>query len=384
MLSSRQILDRLVAFASVSADTNLPMLSWVEAHLRGLGFQCQRVADATGQKAGLFARIGPAGDGGVLLSAHSDVVPVTGQAWTRPAFQVTEQNGRLYGRGTTDMKGFLASALWAAGLASRSALKRPYLLSLSYDEEVGCLGIRAMLDQLVPTLGRPDACIVGEPTLMRIATGHKGKAAYRATCRGQAGHSAMAPRFVNALHLAADFIAVLRAEQARLLEMGAQDAGYDVPSSTVHAGRMSGGVALNIVPDCATVDFEIRHLAAEPADTILRRISQAAARIVAASGPLAAIEIDQVNAYPGLDTRPDAQVVARVAALLTQPGVAPAALTKVAYGTEAGFFAALGIPTVVCGPGSMDQGHQPDEYIEASELTRCDAMLGRLVQALTG
>ncbi len=379
MLNSGQILERLIAFASVSAESNLPIIGWIEEYLHALGFTCHRIPDATGLKAGLFARVGPSGDGGALLSAHCDVVPVTGQNWTHDPFRLTKRDGRYYGRGSTDMKGFLASALVAAGLAARADLAAPFMLAVSYDEELGCLGIRAMIDQLLPLLGRPDYCIVGEPTEMQIAIGHKGKAAYRATCHGVAGHSAMAPRFVNALHLAADLVGVLRAEQTRLMADGAQDAAYEMPCATVHAGKLSGGVALNMVPDQAVLEFEIRHLATEPAAEILARLQIGARAIVAAAAnPAAQIEIAEVNAYPGLDTAPDAPVVAKVAALLEVPR-----LTKVAYGTEAGFFAAQGIATVVCGPGSMNQGHQPDEFLEVAQLDHCDAMLSRLVQSLS-
>lgn len=377
-MNTLELLERLVAFPSVSADGNLPIIGFIETFLRGCGAMVERVVDSGGQKAGLLARIGPAGDGGTLLSAHTDVVPVTGQEWSRDPFRLTRDGARAYGRGSTDMKGFLAAALAAAAQAAGRDLARPLLLSLSWDEELGCLGIRQMIDRVIPTLGRPEYCIVGEPTMMRVATGHKGKGAWLATCRGAAGHSAMAPRFCNALHLAADFIGVLRAEQARLMAEGARDPAYDVTCSTVHAGRMAGGVALNIVPDNATVAFEIRHLAEEPIAGILDNVRAGAARAVAAAGhPAAAIEIVETNLYPGLDTPAGADVVGRVATLAGGAG-----RIKVAYGTEAGFFAARGIPTVVCGPGSMDQGHQPDEFIELSQLAACDAMLGRLVQGL--
>lgn len=377
-MNTLELLDRLVAIPSVSADSNLPIIAFIESVLAGCGATVERVTDPGGQKAGLLARIGPAGDGGVVLSAHTDVVPVAGQDWSREPFRLSRDGGRVFGRGTTDMKGFLAAALAAAGQAAGAGLKRPLLLSLSYDEEVGCVGIRTMIDRVIPALGRPEFCIVGEPTSMRVATGHKGKGAYLATCRGAAGHSAMAPNFCNALHLAADFIGVLRAEQARLMAEGARDPAYDIACSTVHAGRMSGGVALNIVPDTATVAFEIRHLAEEPAAAILANIrAGAAAAVAAAHHPAAAIEIAETNAYPGLDTPADADVVATVAALAGNTG-----LTKVAYGTEAGYFAARAIPTVVCGPGSMDQGHQPDEFIDLSQLAACDAMLGRLIEKL--
>lgn len=363
MSRTLDILDRLVAFPTVSAASNLDMAGWIEAFLTGLGFLCHRIANATGDKVGIFARIGP-GEGGLLLSSHMDVVPVEGQAWTRDPFRLTEAGGRLYGRGTTDMKGFLAASLAAAEAAARAQLKRPLMLSLSYDEEVGCLGIRAMIGEMTATIGRPDMALVGEPTSMDIAIGHKGKLAARATFRGEAGHSALAPNYRNALHGAADFIGLLRAEQARLAG-GARDPAYDMPYSTVHAGRMQGGVALNIVPDRAEVDFEIRHLAADDPEAILARLQGQGA------------EIAVLNRYPGLDGAPDSLAARTLAAALPQ-----ARQIKVAYGTEAGFFAGLGIPTVVCGPGSMAQAHQPDEYIEAQELDRADAMLAQLIDTL--
>ena len=377
-MKTLELLERLVAFPSVSAESNLEIISFIETYLNDLGFKVERVVDGGGLKAGLLARIGPEVDGGVVLSAHTDVVPVAGQVWTREPFRLTRDGNRVFGRGTTDMKGFLASALAGAARAARADLKRPYLLSLSYDEEVGCVGIRSMIDRVIPMLGQPAFCIVGEPTLMQVATGHKGKGAYLATCRGVAGHSAMAPQFLNALHLAADFIGVLRSEQAWLLAHGAKDDAYDVASSTVHAGKMSGGIALNIVPDVATVAFEIRHLAAEPIEEILDRIRRAADAVVAGYGhPAAVIEIAETNLYPGLDTPVDADVVGAVSAL-----AGGAKATKVAYGTEAGYFAALGIPTVVCGPGDMAQGHQPDEFIDVAQLDACDAMIDRLIADL--
>lgn len=378
MSETTEILKTLVAFPTVSAASNLAMADWIQAYLEGLGFLCQRVSSPDGQKVGLLARIGP-GDGGVLVSAHMDVVPVEGQPWTRPAFALTTEAGRLYGRGTTDMKGFLASALVAAKAAAKAPLQRPFMLSLSYDEEVGCRGIRDMAPHVIPTLGRPDLCIVGEPTSMQIATGHKGKLALRATCHGQAGHSASAPRYLNALQLAARLIVLMADEQDRLMAQGARDADYDVPVSTIHAGRMAGGIALNIVPDQARVEFEIRHLAADDPDAILARIRDGANAICKSTGhPAARIEIEVTNAYPGLDTDRTGGAVRTLRTLLPD-----ARLTKVGFGTEAGFFDALGIPTLVCGPGSMDQGHQPDEYIEQAELDRCDAFLGRVIAPLS-
>lgn len=355
-----EILARLVAFPTVSSDSNLPMIDWVGTLLRDAGFAVTRIAASGGDKAGLLAKFGT-GDGGILWSAHSDVVPVAGQGWTLPPFELTRRGGRLHGRGTTDMKGFLACILAQAETLMSKPPARPVTIALSWDEEVGCRGIPEMIGQVIPTLGRPDLCVVGEPTLMRPATGHKGKASYRAVCHGEAGHSAMAPNFTNALHLAADLIAALRAEQARLAREGARDAGQDPPYSTVHAGVMAGGVALNIVPDRAEVLFEIRHLADERPEDILSRILR-----VLPEG----IAVERTGHYPGLDSDIADPAFARVLALLPDPRP-----VKIAFGTEAGYFAGLGIPTLVCGPGTMADGHQPDESIAEDELARCLAFL---------
>lgn len=240
------------------------------------------------------------------------------------------------------------------------------MVALSWDEEIGCQGIPEMIDHVIPVLGRPDLVIVGEPTEMRLCVGHKGKAAYRATCRGQPGHSSMAPQFTNAIHLGADLVQALRRVQARVAAEGRREAGHAIPYSTLHVGRMSGGVALNMVPEEARLDFEIRHVAADtPADLLAE---------VTADLP-EGIEIAQVTSYPGLAADPSDPAIAALARHLDDP-----APIKVSYGTEAGFFAGLGLPTIVCGPGSMADGHQPNESIAMTELERCAALL----DALTG
>lgn len=367
------ILAQLVAFPSITDQPNKPIVDWIETYLRLHGCDVHRIAK--GEKAGLFARIGPQGDDAVLLSAHCDVVPVAGQSWTTDPFTLAARGGRLYGRGVADMKGFLAVALAMAGRAGAGNLSRGLCLSISYDEEIGCQGIAAMADHLIPSIGRPALAIVGEPTRLRPALGHKGKAAYRAICTGQAGHSAMAPRYQNALHLAADFLNVLRAAQAELAETGARDAAYDTPYATVHAGQMQGGVALNMVPDRAEIAFEIRHLAQVQAASLLAPIAEAAARLSAAAPDGCGIVIETLNAYPGLEADMSIPAIAAAAAVLSaEPAI------KVSYGTEAGFFAALGIPTLVWGPGDMAQGHQPDEFIEPDQLRRCEERLIALLR----
>ena len=376
MTDTLEILDRLVAFDTASDRSNLALIGYVEEFLKVRGFRVARLEDPDEPKAGLFAEIGPQGDG-ILLSAHSDVVPVEGQDWTRAPFRLSEESGRLFGRGTTDMKGFVASMLSAADAASRMDLKEPLKLVLSYDEEVGCVGIARMIDRLVPLMGRPRAAIVGEPTGMRVATGHKGKQGFRAVIGGRAGHSALAPRFVNALHVATDFVQVLREMQRDLERTGARDEAYDVPCSTVHVGMLSGGRALNIVPDRAEMTFEFRHLAEDDPAELYHRIEAAAAGVVAGHGAGAEIRISALAGYPGLATSPDAPVVGLV------EGLAQAGRTKIAFGTEAGVFDKAGIPTVVCGPGSMEgQGHKADEYVTAEQLAACDVMLSRLLDRM--
>jgi len=373
-------LEKLVGFDTVSHRSNLRVIDYIEGVLQTLGLRTTRLPDASGQKAGLYAETGP-GEGGILLSGHTDVVPVEGQNWTRAPFRLTRDGDRLYGRGTTDMKGYLACMLTAAELAAGQNLRDPLKLVFSYDEEIGCVGIQQMADTLAPLLGQPRACIVGEPTQMQIATGHKGKAAWRATCHGQAGHSALAPGFVNALHLAGDFMAELRDLQAWLERTGARDPGHDVPYSTVHVGQLSGGLAVNMVPDRAEMRFELRYLAADPDDEMSQRIAEAAERVAdryKGTFPDARIELDQTTAYPGLDVAEDAAVTQLAR------GFAQTELTKVAFGTEAGVFDRMGIPTIVCGPGNMaGQGHKADEYITTAQLDACDRMMARIVSEIS-
>lgn len=379
-MQMRAILERLIAFDTVSSRPNRALIDWVRDLLAGAGIESVLIPDEGGGKANLYATVGPEG-AGVMLSGHTDVVPVEGQLWTRPPFALTEEAGRLYGRGTTDMKGFVACAIAAMLEAAQRPLKTPLHLALSYDEEVGCLGVGSLIDLLEGAPMRPAMCIVGEPTGMMVATGHKGKIALRATCTGREGHSALAPLALNALHLGADFLTALRGLQARLAESGLRDGDYDVPYTTVHVGKMNGGVQVNIVPNACVLDFEIRSLAEEDTAALIDEMRALAEGIVAplrAEFPEADIVVERLWDYPGLGTASDAGVVNFVKALTGANGT-----IKVAYGTEGGMFAQrLGIPTVICGPGSMAQGHKPDEFIEVEQLARCEAMLGALLDQL--
>ena len=380
-MQTADILARLIGFDTTSSKPNRALMDWVQDLLGGAGIAAQIIPDASGGKANLYATIGPQDRPGVMLSGHTDVVPVDGQVWTRPPFVLTEAEGRYYGRGTTDMKGFVASALAAALMAARRPLATPLHLALSYDEEVGCLGVVSLIDMLAHAPHLPAMCIVGEPTGMEVATGHKGKIALRATCTGREGHSALAPMALNALHLGADFLGAVRRLQDEVAESGLQDGDYDVPYTTLHVGKMQGGVQVNIVPNSCTLDFEIRNLAGDDPQALIDRLRVEADRITAplkAAFPEAAISIDRLWDYPGLGTPSSAPVVQFVKSLTGANGT-----MKVAFGTEGGLFSTrLGIPTVICGPGSMAQGHKPDEWVSVGQIARCDAMLAALLDRL--
>ena len=372
-MNTLDLLGRLIAHRTLSRTPNMALLEEMRGLLEAAGARCTLVPYEEG-RANLLASLGPEGPGGVMLSGHVDVVPVEGQDWTVPPWEMTLGDGRLYGRGTCDMKGFVACAV--AAMLRAGPLSRPLHLALSCDEEVGCLGVRPLVEVLARG-PKPDLCIVGEPTGMAVATGHKGKVGLRTTFRGREAHSALAPMGVNALHMAADVLGRLRAMQDEL-EEGAADAAYDVPYTTVHAGVLRGGTALNIVPNRAVMDWEIRFLAGTDVEGLLARLERDADAIATATdAPEALIRTERIMDYPGLDTPPDAEA-ARFVRSLTGSNET----IKVAFGTEGGLFDAIGIQTVICGPGSMAQGHRPNEYVTEEQMTRCEAMLDRLLERL--
>ncbi|MBS7413032.1 acetylornithine deacetylase [Pseudomonas syringae] len=377
-----EILKRLIAFDTVSSEPNMALIEYVRELLASKGIESLIVKDETGKKANLFASTGPREVPGVLLSGHTDVVPAAGQAWTMPPFQATLRDGRIYGRGTCDMKGFIALAIDAMLDAADMTLMRPLQLALSHDEEIGCVGVRRLLDVLHLAPVRPFLCVVGEPTLMQFAVGHKGKASYRTFCRGQEAHSSLAPRAVNAIHLASDFIAELRKSQKQIEQQGARDEGYDIPYSTVHIGRIDGGKALNIVPNLCTMEFEYRNLPGDNPDALLEQLRERAEVLVREARQLsgvADIEIEVMNEYPALETHPSVEAV-RLLHAFAEPGTQH---IKVSYGTEGGLFAGrLNVPVVVCGPGSIEQAHKPDEFIDESQMDAGERFLQSLLGSL--
>lgn len=380
-LSSQQLLGRLIGFATVSRDSNLQLIGFIRDYLAELGVASELFFNAEGTKANLFASIGPTDRGGVVLSGHTDVVPVDGQAWSVDPFVMTERDGRLYGRGTADMKGFIASVLAAVPAFLAQPLHTPVHLAFSYDEEVGCLGVRSMLEALAERPHKPRLCLIGEPTELKPVLGHKGKLAMRCQVHGAACHSAYAPYGVNAIEYAARMIGKLGEIGQALAED--QDARFDPPFSTVQTGVIKGGRALNIVPEECEFDFEVRALPGFAAEAVADQLqAYAEAELLPRMRAVSAasdIRLWPLSAYPGLATAADSEA-ARLVALLS----GSSEFGTVAFGTEGGLFDQAGIATVVCGPGSMEQGHRPDEFVSVAQLLGCDAMLLRLVDYLRG
>lgn len=388
-----EILRRLIAFDTTSAHSNLELMAYVQDYLQQRGVKSQLVYNAEESKANLYATItgkqsseGCAEDlahkGGVMLSGHTDTVPVTGQNWTKPAYELSEEAGRYYGRGTSDMKTFIAVALAAVPEMQQHTLHTPIHLAFSYDEEIGCVGVRRLIDTLQNHPVKPAICIIGEPTSMQVVTAHKGKLAARVTVKGKECHSGMAPLGVNAVNYAARLINWLEQLALQKKTQGPYEEGYDIPYSTVHTGTVQGGTALNIVPNHCSFLFEIRNIAAEDPKQLLAQFQTYADQLIAEMREVdedCDIQIDITTEYPGLSTADDEDVVAFVRSLtdVTEPG-------NINFGTEGGLFSqVLGIPTVVCGPGSMDQGHKPDEFIQAEQIERCEAFMTRLIQRLS-
>ncbi|MBD8493437.1 acetylornithine deacetylase [Pseudomonas syringae] len=380
MSRSQALLQTLVGFDTTSRESNLSLIEFVREYLAGFGVASELIYNEARSKANLFASVGPVELPGIVLSGHTDVVPVDGQAWTWPPFELTERDGKLFGRGTADMKGYIACVLALVPALLTASLTRPVHIALSYDEEVGCLGVRSLLKVLERRPVKPLLCIIGEPTELKPVLGHKGKLAMRCDVHGEACHSAYAPYGVNAIEHAADLIGELGRIGQRL--QAHQDPRFDPPFSTMQAGVISGGKALNIVPADCRFDFEIRSLPSQnPAEVAaqLQRYAheQVLPRMQAVSAQ-SAIRFTELSAYPGLVTDEHSQAAALIAAFSRTR-----AFSTVAFGTEGGLFDAIGIPTVVCGPGSMDQGHKPDEFVSVEQLAGCDAMLLRMLDSIS-
>jgi acetylornithine deacetylase len=378
-LNLTDMLARLVSFDTTSRNSNLALIDFVRDYLDRLGVRSELVFDESGSKANLLATLGPAEQPGLVLSGHTDVVPVDGQDWSSDPFVCTEVDDRLYGRGTADMKGFVATVLALVPEFLERRPRTPVHIALSYDEEVGCKGVPRLLDHLarhLPSL--PFGCVVGEPTGMAVANGHKGKAGYECIVTGLASHSALNHLGVNAVEITAEMIARLRRRNLEFRANGPFQAGFEPPHCTVSTNVIGGGTALNIVPAACRFEFEFRTLPGQDPAALLREVEAFAdAELLPemrARHPETAIEWRELMSYPALGGAGDSAIERLCCALA---GGGPPA--KVAFGTEAGLFAERGIPSVVCGPGDMTVAHKPDEYVALVELERCAGFLRQLV-----
>jgi acetylornithine deacetylase len=382
MTTSITHLERLIAFPTVSRDSNLDLIAYVQGVFSVLGITSTLVHSEDGAKANLWATIGPAERPGVVLSGHTDVVPVEGQAWTSDPFQLTRRGGNLHGRGSADMKGFIACCLAMAEQAVKAPLKTPIHFAFSYDEEIGCVGVRRLLDLLKDAPVRPRLCIVGEPTLMQAVTAHKGKLGYRVTAHGLEAHSSLAPIGVNSIYMASDLIGEIRTIQRDIAEHGVRDGDYEVAYTTLHVGKMQGGEVMNIVPNRCTFDFEIRYLPEDDQQAIVTRIRAAAEKVAAGYRGVfdqARFEFMDLQSYPAMNTPVDSEAVKFVHALTGGNSTG-----KITFGTEGGLFqTVLGTPAVVCGPGNIAVAHKPDEYVSEAQMAVCEKMLERLVEKLS-
>ena len=376
------MLHRLVAFPTVSRDSNLALIDFVSDYLSRHGIDSHLTYDDDRRKANLYATIGPADRPGICLSGHTDVVPTDGQDWSGDPFETVARNGRLYGRGTCDMKGFLAVVLAMVPDFLAQRLETPIHLALSYDEEVGCIGVRRLISALDDMPVRPKLCIVGEPTEMKPVTAHKGKRALRCRVRGLECHSSMAPEGVNAVEYAAELIVFLRALARSRRRDGPFDESFDPPFTTIHTGTVSGGTALNIVPRDCDFEFEFRHLPGDDPAVLLAQVTGYAHNTLLPAmrevSDEAEIAFEEITAFPGLQIAESHPATEMVKALSGANDTG-----KVSFGTEGGLFQAAGVPTVVCGPGAIEQAHKPNEFVELDQIARCEAFLRRLIERVS-
>lgn len=370
-----EVLEKLIAFDTTSYKSNLLLIDYIKEYLASSNIEMTLDFNEQKTKANLFATTGPKDKAGILLSGHTDVVPVEGQNWGTDPFSMTIQDNLVFGRGTADMKGFIACALVMFKKASKQQLQRPLHLCLSYDEEIGCVGVRSILTKLESLIIPPMFAIIGEPTMMEVATGHKGKAVFQVFCFGKEGHSALAPNFDNAIHTATQFVQSLIESQEYLANVGSQDLGFDVPYSTIHVGKIYGGKALNIVPNLCQLDYEIRNVTQDSIEQIQQHILENYSK----KASIAKIHVENINQYPGLDTSCQEDAVQMVQGLLSTPSKP----TKISFGTEGGLFKQqMHCPIVVCGPGTIEVAHKPNEHVSIAQLEICDVFLQKLLSTL--
>jgi acetylornithine deacetylase len=380
--ASRSIIERLINFKTVSRDSNLGLIEWVRDYLHGFGAVTRLTHDATGKKANLFATLGDSPKPGLILSGHTDVVPVDGQNWDTDPFAAVERDGKLFARGSADMKGFigiiLAQAPKFVAALNENRLDAPLHYSLSYDEEVGCLGVRGLIRDLEENNIRPAGCVVGEPTSMQPIIAHKGTHRFRCAVHGREAHSSYVTHGVNAIEYAARLIVFIRQIADRLAQIEQRDYGFTVPYSTLSTGLIQGGIAANVVPKDCVFSFDMRTLPQASPEALYQEIRAYAERL--------AQEMRSVDAAAGIDLEWVSQTVGLAAA--ETDGIVRWAMQlarsstmgKVSYGTEAGLFQKMGVPTVICGPGDIAEAHRPNEFVALDQLAQCERFMDRILE----
>lgn len=381
-MAPREMLAHLVAFDTTSAKSNLALIEFVRGYLAGHGIESRLVFDDRRDKANLYASLGPGGPGGVVLSGHTDVVPVAGQPWSSDPFALREAEGRLYGRGTSDMKGFIALALALVPDMLAAGLKRPIHFALSYDEELGCLGAPRMIEDIRANLPLPEIAIVGEPTRLKLGNRHKGCYGFNLEITGRDGHSSATHRGVNAIAHAAEAIGFLDRLGERFRREGPFDEAFDPPYTTVNVGEIAGGTAVNIIARRCNLAWEFRPIPAAGPQTVIaevgRYLMQDLLPRMRAVAPEAAVDLREACVVPPLVPRPGS-----LAETLARRLTGANETIALAFGTEAGQFQEAGIDAIVCGPGSIEQAHKPDEFIELSQFAEGEAFLRRLIDWAT-
>ena len=375
---TRDILAKLVSFDTTTRHSNLPLIEWIERYLTDRGVPHFRVDYAQG-KTNLFATIGPEKAGGIVLSGHTDVVPVDGQDWASAPFELTERDGKLFARGAADMKGYLAVCLALVPHFKSLNLKTPIHFAFSCDEEVGCKGVRPLIDYMKDNIKKPRAVFVGEPTSMKVVNGHKSAATFNTEVTGHEAHSSLTNKGVNAIMLAGEILAEINALHREFVSLGDASGRYDPPYSTVHVGTIAGGTARNIIPRRCSILWESRLLPDADRTIIPKRMEALRLKLEPGMKVLSqdcSITTAITNEVPGLLPEPQ-----EAAELMALQATGENATHAVSYCTEAGLFQQLGIPAIICGPGSIEQAHKPDEYVEAAQLALCESYLKRLATA---
>ena len=376
---SIKLLKDLISFDTTSYKSNLDLITYITKYLDIYKIKSNLIHDSTGKKANLYATIGSNKDDGIMLSGHTDVVPADNRNWTSDPFSLTEKNNKLYGRGTADMKSFIALVLSRVPKIVNANLSKSIHLAFSYDEEVGCIGVHRLIDMLKKNTFKPNLCIVGEPTNMEVVLGHKGKCGHEVKVNGLACHSGQAPLGVNAINYAAKLISYISNIAVDKSKTGPFDHEYEIPYTTLHTGIISGGTAINIVPDSCTFEFEIRHIAEDNPKELVEEIKAYSKEYLVPQmrkiSEKTGINFKEKVSYPGLSINKNSELVKLIKELLKEDKH-----KKVIFGTEGGLFQEkLNIPSVVCGPGNIDQAHKANEYISIDQIVKGGEFLDNLI-----